>query len=263
MLKKIIAFLAFYGLLGTWQIIRLKLPYLNRLKNYKQYTSLLTNKDGLEIGGPTPNFRKTGPLPIYEVIASLEGVNFSQTTVWEGKLTEGKNYHFEAGRDDGQQYIREATELQGIPDSKYDFVARSHCLEHVADPIRALLEWRRVVKPSGYILLVLPLREKTFDHRRPLTTLAHLISDHEHAVGEDDLSHLKEVLALHDLELDYRAEYKEVFRKRCLDNRENRCLHHHVFNETNIKELIQHIGLRLTRIDQLPPRGLIVLARKV
>lgn len=254
--------LKFYGLVGCWQLLKLKVPYMCRIKGSEQYLDLFAGKNGLEVGGPTPYFHRGGPLPIYPVIASLDGVNFSQTTVWERKLTEGKSYHFEAGKDEGWQYIREATELKSITDGKYDFVVSAHCLEHVADPIKALLEWRRVVKPGGSVLLVLPLKEKTFDHRRPLTTLAHLISDHEHAVGEDDLSHLEEVLALHDLTLDHRAKAGEAFRQRCLNNPENRCLHHHVFNETNIKELIRHVGLELARIDQLPPRDLIVLARK-
>ena len=260
---KIITLLKFYGIVGIWQLIKLKLPYLARINGCQRYLHLLAGKKGLEIGGPTAYFRKSGSLPVYAVVGALDGVNFSKATVWEGKLTEGKNYLFEAGKGKGQQYICEATELKGITDGKYDFVVSAHCLEHVADPIKALLEWRRVVKPGGHILLVLPLKEKTFDHRRPLTTLAHLISDHEHAVGEDDLSHLEEVLALHDLALDHRAKAGEAFRQRCLNNRENRCLHHHVFNETNIKELIRHIGLELARIDQLPPRDLIVLARKV
>jgi hypothetical protein len=49
---------------------------------------------------------------------------------------------------------------------------------------------------------LLPDKRRTFDHRRPVTTLAHLIADLNADMAEDDLTHLPEILALHDLERD-------------------------------------------------------------
>lgn len=37
-----------------------------------------------------------------------------------------------------------------------DAVFASHCLEHMADPIRALREWHRVTKIGGFIVVIVP-----------------------------------------------------------------------------------------------------------
>jgi SAM-dependent methyltransferase len=38
----------------------------------------------------------------------------------------------------------------------YDFCFASHVLEHIANPLKALQGWIRIVKPGGHIILVLP-----------------------------------------------------------------------------------------------------------
>jgi SAM-dependent methyltransferase len=38
----------------------------------------------------------------------------------------------------------------------YDAVHSSHCLEHLFDPEEALRQWWRLVKPGGYLVLVVP-----------------------------------------------------------------------------------------------------------
>ena len=38
----------------------------------------------------------------------------------------------------------------------YDTVHSSHCLEHMHNPEKALLEWWKIIKPGGYLVLVVP-----------------------------------------------------------------------------------------------------------
>jgi SAM-dependent methyltransferase len=38
----------------------------------------------------------------------------------------------------------------------FDSVHSSHCLEHMIDPIKALMGWWAVLKPNGYLILVVP-----------------------------------------------------------------------------------------------------------
>lgn len=38
----------------------------------------------------------------------------------------------------------------------FDFVYSSHCLEHMRDPQKALLEWWQLVKPGGYLFVIVP-----------------------------------------------------------------------------------------------------------
>ena len=93
----------------------------------------------------------------------------------------------------------DATDLNKIPDLSYEFILSSNCLEHVANPIKALKEWVRVLKGDSLILLVLPSKEYTFDHNRPITKFKHLIEDYNNDTKESDLTHLDEILKSHDL----------------------------------------------------------------
>ena len=65
-----------------------------------------------------------------------------------------------------------------------------HVLEHVANPIAALREWVRVLAHGGIIYMVVPDRRHTFDHRRPLTTAAHMLDDFRHGVTQSDGTHI-------------------------------------------------------------------------
>lgn len=77
-----------------------------------------------------------------------------------------------------------------LDDSSVDFVISSHVIEHFPDPIKALKEWRRVVRPGGYIYVVAPHKERTFDKDRDRTTLAELIERHKTGIGPDpDAAH--------------------------------------------------------------------------
>ncbi len=42
------------------------------------------------------------------------------------------------------------------PSGAYDAVHSSHCLEHMRDPAAALREWWSLVKPGGYLVVVVP-----------------------------------------------------------------------------------------------------------
>jgi SAM-dependent methyltransferase len=66
-----------------------------------------------------------------------------------------------------------------VADESQDFVISSHVIEHFFDPIKALLEWVRVVRPGGYIFVIAPHKERTFDKDRPRTPLAELIARHD------------------------------------------------------------------------------------
>src|SRR5262249_20610895 len=154
-----------------------------------------SGKSGLEIGGPSPMFSAEGILPIYSVIRSLDNCLFKNQTIWEGQVREGLHFEFSPVKQPGFQFILEATDLHAIGESRYECILSCHTLEHVANPLRALQEWKRVSVKDGVLLLVLPHKDGTFDWRRPTTTLSHLIADHDCNVGEDDLAHLSEILA--------------------------------------------------------------------
>lgn len=204
-----------------------------------KYWSRLRGRHGVEVGGPSPMFASV--FPVYRCVGSLDGVNFTGQTLWEDALQDGAAYRYYENKP-GRQYICEATALDGILDCQYQFLLSSNCLEHVANPIKALIEWRRVVKRGAPLVLVLPRKESNFDRRRPVTGFDHFWADFTDDVGEDDLTHLDEILALHDLALDPPAGTLEQFRERSLQNYTNRGLHHHVFDEPLIRRVLDATG---------------------
>ena len=88
-----------------------------------------------------------------------------------------------------------------------------------------------------------------------------MLDDFNHNTQEDDLTHLPEILQLHDLSMDPPAGTAEEFRQRSLDNFTNRCLHHHVFNESNSRELLSQIGMTVLAVETAWPFHIFLLAR--
>ena len=221
---------------------RIKRAFRSPLPQYQSYQAALRGKRGLEIGGPSKIFRRD--LPLYKVIGSLDGVNFSAQTVWEGSLSEGQNFEYMKGRR-GRQFIAEGSDLHAIADASYDFLISCNNLEHLANPLKALTEWRRVIKPGGHLLLVLPRKESNFDRQRDITLFSHLLQDLANDTDEHDMTHLDEILARHDHSVLGSSVDLESFKQQSLLNFENRCLHHHVFDPALIDQMMQHLGLNV------------------
>jgi SAM-dependent methyltransferase len=67
-----------------------------------------------------------------------------------------------------------------VEDSSQDYVISSHVLEHLPNPIQALQEWSRVVKPGGTIFLIVPHRDASEElARRDVTTFVELLDAFE------------------------------------------------------------------------------------
>lgn len=233
-----------------------------RVRSRRLFRAEVEAKSGIEIGGPSAAFADFGELPLYRYLAELDNCVFAIETVWEGKRQEGGTFVYHPKKSTGLNCIREATDLYGIANEKYDFLLSSHNLEHISNPVKALREWMRVVKPGGPIIILLPYYRRTFDHRRQPTPVAHMMEDYDLDRSEDDLTHLNEILELHDLSRDPAAGSKDKFYERCIRNFENRCLHHHVFDENNSKELLQAVGLAVEVVELARPFHIVLLTRR-
>lgn len=64
-------------------------------------------------------------------------------------------------------------------DNSWDFVINSHVIEHFFDPIKALKEWHRVIKPGGYIFTIAPKQFALPGETRDCTKVEELIARHE------------------------------------------------------------------------------------
>ncbi|HEX3738273.1 MAG TPA: class I SAM-dependent methyltransferase [Terriglobales bacterium] len=236
-------------------------PFRHKLDSAAEYRTHLRSRRGLEIGGPSTMLADDGPVPVYDVLASLDNCLYSGTTIWTGEVNAGNTFVYHPGKQPGRQILCEGADLRPVENSSYDCVLACHCLEHIANPLRALAEWKRVLKKNGLLLLILPHKDGTFDWRRPTTTLAHMIEDYERGVNEDDLTHLQEVLQLHDLSRDPDAGRKEEFRIRCEENQIHRAMHHHVFDTMAALATVSYAGFQILRVDNLLPFNIIILAQ--
>lgn len=221
--------------------------------------ALVNGKKGLEIGGPSELFN-SALLPIYGRVSALDNCNFSDRTVWEGNLTAGQTFKFHPSKEPGRQYILGGADLSSIPDGSYDFLLSCHTLEHLANPLGALAQWKRIIRPGGALVLALPHYQATFDHRRPVTSIEHLRADRDARRGEDDLTHLEEACRLHDIARDPGVSSMEEFRQRAENNIENRCLHHHVFDSLLVAQVLNEAGFQIAGVQAAQPMHIIALA---
>lgn len=107
----------------------------------------------------------------------------------------------------------DAQRLAGLRDDSFDFVYSSHTLEHMVDPISALRNWWRVVKPGGYLILYIPHRD-LYEKRETLPSRWN--GDHKHffLLDHESLPDTKDIRRLIDQAL---THYELVYAKECSD----------------------------------------------
>jgi len=76
--------------------------------------------------------------------------------------------------------------LATFADNSLDFIIANHFIEHTRNPIGALRNWLRKLKPGGIIYMAVPDKRRIFDSERPLTLLEHLIEDDSRLPAEQD-----------------------------------------------------------------------------
>jgi SAM-dependent methyltransferase len=232
-----------------------------RLRAYEVCQPLVERRRGLEIGGPSAIFARTGALPLYPLFDQLDNCDFAGETVWHGAAADGTEFTYDDDRPPGRRFIRDATSLDGFDNASYDVVLASHTLEHIANPLLALSEWKRVVGSDGHLVLALPHLENTFDHRRPVTTLEHIEADFATSTCEDDPTHITEFIELCDLSRVPEPLSRQAFEERTRDHTANRTVHHHVFDTELAVRLLDRAGYQLLWVETALPFHIVVVAR--
>lgn len=82
--------------------------------------------------------------------------------------------------------------LRTLSDASRDAVVASHVIEHLANPVAALVEFQRVLRPGGRLVLIVPDREHTFDWVRAPTPFAHLWDEYRRGTVEVSEAHITE-----------------------------------------------------------------------
>jgi len=197
----------------------------------REYVAAQLKGIGLEVGAATSPF----PVPIGCKVLYGDRIPHEQlvASLYPGQV------EFELVRSD---LITDFGDFNGIADQSLDFIIGCHVIEHVFDPIGTLINAYRALRLGGMLVLVIPDRDRTFDRRRPLTELDHLLIDHEQPDPQRDYGHYEEFyrLAFKTPSDQLRSKVEHQFR--CRGD-----LHVHVWNYQTFMEMIAYVNKNFVR----------------
>jgi SAM-dependent methyltransferase len=75
-------------------------------------------------------------------------------------------------------FVCDAQKLETISAGSQDFVIANHVFEHMENPIAALENWVRVLRPGGFAFMAIPDKRFTFDADRPVTPFEHILEEY-------------------------------------------------------------------------------------
>jgi SAM-dependent methyltransferase len=237
--------------------------YFNRPIRNINYYKELGEKFGLEIGGPSIEFSDKGGLPIYKIIGGLDNCTFSANEIWHDEEFEnGLTFKFHNNKSIGRQFICEGSNLIDISNETYDFVISCDAIEHFANPLLAMKEHLRVIKPGGFILVGVTDKNDWIDHKRTLTTMEHIIKDFNNNVTEHDLTHMEDAMDNTDTLLIPNLD-NQFFITQLQDNYNSRWIHHHTFNISLVVNIFQYLNISILAVDKMPIGHFFLMGRKI
>jgi SAM-dependent methyltransferase len=163
-------------------------------------------------------------------------------------------------------------------DNSLDYVLSSHVVEHFYDPVKALREWHRVIRPGGYIFIIAPHMDRTFDRHREPTPVAELVDRSTGKVRISDYAHPLNQDALKKSGMDKLGVYYQVEPQRLVRDKRAVTLdegwayyekddHHHwsAWRTGDFVELVNRLGYRIVEtqdVDDKVGNGFTVVIRK-
>ena len=141
-------------------------------------------------------------------------------------------------------HLLSADDLGSIPSEQFDFLVSNHLLEHLADPLAAMEEWLRVLRPGGLLFLSVPgFRGNLYDYRRDPVRIDHLVEvarlrGRPADVARHKLEHWREVAR----EVELMAEDSPDFTTRvehlaAVDYP----IHFHVYDAESVRQILSHV----------------------
>lgn len=151
---------------------------------------------------------------------------------------------------DGVSFVSSLETLAGIDDASVDFLIANHVLEHMENPLRALLAVVRVLRMDGIAFITLPNSRYSFDKVRPVTALAHVIKDFEEGPEWSRRDHIREfaekIEGCHGARLDRRVAELEG---------EPSGVHFHVWDAAAMGQMFGYMARYLMPIFVSQTRG--------
>jgi len=159
----------------------------------------LCGLNGVEVGMSTQNsFHLTDP-SVCKKVGGFANVDFApgQGGAWQDAKHTPAIVNIVANADN-----------LPLKDNSIDYVLSSHMIEHAFDPIGTIQEWLRVIRKGGYVFMIIPHLDRTFDKHRDVTSVKELIGRHSGNIKYSDYifpksdSAVKEYLVSHGLKID-------------------------------------------------------------
>jgi SAM-dependent methyltransferase len=140
--------------------------------------------------------------------------------------------------DDGEK-------LATIPQESQDFIVANHFLEHCENPIRTIETHLGKLKPGGVLFYAVPDKRFTFDFRRPVTPLEHMIADYEQGPERSRAEHYEQWAQL-VFPQEGESEEEAIARARELEAAAY-SVHMHVWTQAEFLRLIFHCRERFDK----------------
>jgi predicted SAM-dependent methyltransferase len=157
-------------------------------------------------------------------------------------------------------YLDDAETLATIPDNSQDFVIANHVIEHMANPIGALLAWQRVLKSGGLLFLAAPDKHSTFDKEREITDISHLIEDYNYPSKDRDYQaflDFSKYVSCRTFKVRPEEEYEQLAQE-LFDK--NYSIHYHVWDFRSFNNFLSYLSnewkdWNMEVIDSSPTEG--------
>lgn len=131
--------------------------------------------------------------------------------------------------------------LETVGDETQDFVIANQFIEHCQNPLLALRNMFRVLRPGGTLYLSIPDKRYTFDADRPVTSVEHLFEDYERGPGGSRRQHFEEWVRLVNKVEDEAQAAARLEELLGMDY----SIHFHVWTQAEMFELLAAVRRRL------------------
>jgi SAM-dependent methyltransferase len=216
--------------------------------------------------------QKIGPSALAtKYLENLHGVEIGASTQNSFYLKRAINVDFLDAPDNQQKGCPQAVvhivalgDDLPFKDATLDYVISSHVVEHFYDPVKALKEWHRVIRPGGYIFTIAPHRDRTFDKHREPTPVQELLDRNAGRIRITDYARPLNQQALAKFGKDKLGHFAEVMPQILVPKKGGGKLdegwayyteddHHHwtVWRTADFVELARRLGLKVVEVQDV------------